>query len=312
MTPGEARETLLERGFHSKWIGRRLVGGSHYRPGNPGVFEGASFVITLVAPDACEVEWSLEVGETRKIEPDASLRDRADGVDRSLDWAVGAVLKELWGWLDRDEGKSPKVPLEAVLEAARACPNATTEVGLLSEVIYMGEERRKEYEAVVALYPPAEPRVGPTAEEMIAEDLTTRLETPPWAPPATVSQSRPAKPAVGPTISYGALDRERTPPKRDFHWARLEGCAVTTEPIAPFYHLDAPHEMSLTLFMSALRQTLELAEEGLCLVVLTSEPNEGKVTARFLGTKDAPATEKPAWLLERAVPAERAHWMSPA
>lgn len=312
MTPREARETLLRHGFYSRWEGRRLVGGSHYKPGCPGVFEGIRFRVTLGPEGACTVDVVEFDDYLTSLGPPADCQDQ-------LGWAVAAVLDVLWDRLDRHgRGASPNVPLGAALEAARALPTAKDELDLLSQ-LFMADDVRREHEWVVQQlgYAPRNTGVEPTAEALVASDPSTEYVVQKWAPPATMGTSTPVS-ALGPAVSYGQRDRNRLPPRlSNFHWAPLESRALWTTPlegIPPFLALETPREMTVTLLMSAIRQVLELESpvetDRLSLIVFGSEPVHGKVTACFLGTKNTlPPGEKPAWLLEHARPEERALWM---
>lgn len=314
MTPDEAKETLLNAGFFAKWDGRYLLGGSTYKPGNPGVFEGIRFTITLVEPGVCKAEVTDFQDVTTELQPEPNLRSLAGGDRKDLAWAVHGVLEQLWNHLDRvDRGASPNVPLASAIEACREFPTATTDVELLSQLIF---QQLHGYGGFEPLALPA-PRPGLSEQERLAADLRTQPEAPkPWGDPVRVRNGSDRWVAVPSKnlVSYGQRGTVRTEKsesrqRRAFHWAPLaskDTWPTTLRPISPFHHLAVEREMSLVLFMSAVRQVLEDTPEWLELIVFSTEPADGKLTACFLASKVDPLrAEKPQWLKDLASPEEK-------
>lgn len=319
MTPTEARKELLRNGFHSKWEGRRLSGGSHYKPGNPGVFEGIRFVLTLQAPGECEVEVTDFDDETRKLEPTPNPRSLAGGDKKDLEWAVQAILRALAEHLDPGKRDlQPLVPLGAALDATQAFPDATTEEALFTRLLFMSKETEDSYREALERTGHRDELVGvePTEESLIEGDLAPKMEPQViWVPPVKNDGNPKAIGVISPhQKSYGA-DRDRTPAKqRDFHWAPLSELALWSQhlkPVAPFHQLSTPREMTTVVFMSAVRQVIDVLPEYFDLVIFGTDPIDDKLTACLLGTTwGFPKARKPQWILDRAIPAELGVWDS--
>lgn len=325
MTPAEARAKLLEKGFFTKWDGRYLIGGTEYKPGNPGSWSGIRFSIKLVAPGECKVEVIDFADETKELQPDPTIRDLANGPQKDLAWAVEAVLAEL---STRLEGISicsgPKVSLEDALAASRAHPDATTELALLARLLYMSAETETEHRDALTKQGYRVHDLGDSLTEealLFGPDIKLAWPQGGGAPVTSTGQPKAVAAPSRNAVSYGR-DREPLPAPvpanalRDYHWAPLadkNSWPTILRPIPPFSYLSTPHEMSTVLFMSAARQILEVAEKWLDLVFFTTEPVDGMLTACFLGSKaDVTRRPKPQWLVELGNAQERAAWTTSA
>lgn len=328
MTPAEARAKLLEHNFFSIWQGRHLIGGSDYKPGNPGSFEGIRFVISLVTPGAYTAR-VIDFGDREtELHPDVDIRDLSLGQTKDLEWAVTAVLAELGRQLDNvSVGMNHKVPLDAALEAAREHPDATNERELLTRLFLSADAEKRCREGLSALkYRVIEHEESLTEEALFAGSGNDLRVSWPQRGPLVTSLGEP-KPIAAPSKNICSYGRNRSalsmglPPEetrdlltteRDFHWAPLaekDSWPTLLRPIARFAELSTPREMSTVLFMSATRQVIEQAEHWLDLVFFTSEPVDGKLTACFLGSKaDVTKRPKPPWLIELGNAYERELW----
>lgn len=318
MTPDEAKQTLLEAGIFSKWEGRRLVGGSTYRPGNPGVFEGIRFTITLVELGVCTAEVTDFQDQTKELQVAPNLRSLAEGDRKDLGWAIHSVLEELGKHLDHGKGEGPKVPLSTAMELCREYPEIRSETALLSRLLFVNkiEEGKLREGAALARYEHVSVEPGLTEQQRITSDLSTKVEVREWQPPVVMSGSaQKFVTAVSKkVVSYGHSDAVETGKAqqrylRSYHWAPLdakESWPSALRPVPPYDQLSVPRKLSIVVFMSAVRQVLEDTPEWLELIVFSTDPADGMVTACFLATRvDPPKARKPQWLLDLASPAEK-------
>lgn len=292
MTPDEAQKTLQEAGFYCRWHGRQLVGGSTYKPGNPGAFEGALFTLTLLEPGVCQVELTDFDGVTTSI---------TQGANETKDLAaiVGALLGHL-GALGFDSPPTVIDPWLAI-QLGQTAPNARSEIEALSR-LFLSEEA--ESEKINTLESMGVWQVQ-HAQRPFNEQERLRMpitgEKAPWRPPtrAVFGEDEPqGAPLSIHRVAYRQLkDGPRGP--LHFDWAPLserESWPTKLYPLEPFKLLETPHEFDLVLLTSAIRQYSEMLPGWLDLIVFSTEPVDGRVTACLAASKYPVATEVPVWL----------------
>lgn len=297
MTPDEAQRALYEAGFYSRWEDRRLVGGTHYKPGNPGVFEGKTFSVTLLRLGVCEAQMTDFDQQTTVLrEGDQGQQD------------LGGIVQRIITLLGRDTGEPPKVPLWAAVQLGQVAPHVTSEVEALSTLLWpLGLPEVTQEPPLAGLS--EEQRLALPAPN--AATRTSSHDT--WRPPVVgdtaKAEAREASPSTR-RRSYGSGPILNSPHlMRTFHWAPLVAKAnwsTRLRPVKCFKPLAMPYETDLIRFMSTTRQILDVLPEWLELIVFSTEPVDGKLTACFLASKaDPPEIAKPEWLVALASEGER-------
>lgn len=303
MTPTEAQKLLLEDGFYGKWEGRHFIGGTTYRPGNPGQFEGVMFRLTLLSTGVWEAEVTDFEAQTSRIEGKTDLES-----------IVGSLLQALHHKLSPQSLVTSRSFLWLGVQLGQVAPNAKSDVEALSRLFVSEaqEAELKESARVTGLKVIEVPD-----QEVWTEEMLLRL---PLGPP---SQQPEAKPIQARTYLRNLQDGDADPVEAaqgkpvtaesrnarpycgsakgdvlEFCWAPLaEKDSWPTQLRVVHHPLSKPREMTTTLLVSALCQVFESKPEWLDLIVFTTEPVDGKVTACFYGSKsDPPKRAKPEWL----------------
>jgi hypothetical protein len=288
MTPDEAQKLLQESGYFSRWEGRQLVGASTYKPGNPGVFEGAHFVIRLVEHGVSEATVTDFDGQHQTFD------------NRSLEIIVACVLQEL----DRIMGN--KIATHVVdpwlaIQLGQALPTATSEVDALSRLFISDEDAEHVRSTINKSGPKSRPVPPPFTEEERLRFNEPPAPPKPWAPPL-MGEPEAKRTAVASNniVAYG-YTRTFQAAARDFFWRPLEqrtGWSSPLHHIPGFGSLSTVREMSLVLLTSAIRQVLDDLPGWLELIVFSAdEPVDGNVLACLVATKTEPSViPKPKWL----------------
>jgi hypothetical protein len=319
MTPTESQVLLREHGFYAKWEGRRLIGGSTYLPGNPGKFEGILFTLTLLSAGVWEGEVTGFEGEVTRIEQ-GSYEGRKD-----LEALTTSVIRALQNKLHRSGGSEVSYceagpPLWLGVQLGQAAPNATSDIEALSR-IFVTEEQQAELESSAKL---SGLRVtAPSEDSTLSEEMLLALPlgpvptAPEWRPiisqrnGLSANRFRLTRDNVDSAIEEAGPNRTEPPgtpnlvsyygahsESLDFTWAPLVEIAGWPDRLRIVHHpLSVPREMSTVVLISALCQIAEQMPAWLDLIMFTTEPVDGKVTACFYGSKaDPPKREKPEWL----------------
>lgn len=300
MTPNEAQKILLEHGFHGKWDGRHFVGASTYRPGNPGKFEGLLFRLTLVSAGVWEAECTDFDQQTSRVE------GRTD-----LESVTESLLQALQQRLHHD---AVRPPLWLGVQLGQAAPNAKSDIEALSR-LFVSEVQ--EVELKTSAQAAGLKVIEIPEQEVWTEEMLLRLPLgpAPQQPEAKPIQARtylrnlqdgdadPVEAAQGKPVT--GVSRNARPycgsakgEVLEFCWAPLaEKDSWPTQLRVVHHPLSKPREMTTTLLVSALCQVFETKPEWLDLIVFTTEPVDGKVSACFYGSKsDPPKRAKPEWL----------------
>lgn len=300
MKPSEAQQLLLEHGFHGKWEGRHFVGGSTYLPGNPGKFEGLLFRLTLLSAGEWEAELTDFEGQKAPVEGQPNLESVTAG-----------LLQALRQKLSHDEAR-PSLWLGVQL--GHAAPNAKSDVEALSR-LFVSEAHEADLRAsaqATGLKVIEIPEDQVWTEEML---LRLPLGPVPEQPKAKLIEARtflrnlqdgdvdPVEQAQGkPVVGVSPNARPYCGSVRgdvlEFCWAPLsERDSWPTQLKVVHHPLSIPREMTTTLLISALCQIFDTKPEWLDLILFSTEPVDGKVTACFYGSKaDPPKRDKPEWL----------------
>lgn len=300
MTPREAQKLLFEHGFYGKWEGRHFIGGSTYLPGNPGKFEGVLFRLTLLSAGVWEAEVTDFEGQTTRIQSATDLESITE-----------ALLQGLHQKLHHD---APKPSLWVGVQLGQAAPNAKSEVEALSR-LFVTEDRETELKESAK-------KTGLKVIEVSEGEVWTE-EMLLGLPLGPVPQQPEAKPIEARTSMRNLQDCDADPVEQaqgkpvprvslnarpycgsakgevlEFCWAPLaERESWPTQLRVLHQALSVPREMTTTLLVSALCQIFETKPEWLDLILFSTEPVDGKVTACFYGSKaDPPKREKPEWL----------------
>lgn len=298
MTPDEAQKTLYEAGFFSRWDNRVLYGGTEYKPGNPGVFDGRRFEVTLLRLGVAEARLTDFEGESTLI--DAGTEGKKD---------LGSIVQRLIALLDRNLEEPVKVPLWAAVELGRAAPTASTEVEALSTLFWPSVQLDGDSVPSRFMVPPPPLPNGLTEEQRLElpEPERPRQQVA-WGPlrqpfESTLPSATPERARSGKyRRPYGArAGTMATHTRRGFHWAPLsahESWPTKLHEARGVYGLSQAREMETVHLVSAIRQALDYLPEWVDLIVFSTEPVEGKVTARLhMSRAEVPDAPKPDWLM---------------
>jgi hypothetical protein len=323
MTPSEAQKLLLEHGFYGKWEGRRLIGASTYLPGNPGKFEGVHFMLTLLSAGVWEAEVVGFDGIVSRIEKGVYYHEGDSGTNlEAITQGLIHSLQNKLHHLGAQEGiyYGPNPPLWLGVQLGQVAPNAKSDVEALSR-LFVSEEQEAELrrstqlagllvvevpeeqiwtEEMLLGLPLGPVPVPPEPKLIEAErhDFRTRLTNADADAVVIEAQGKAKAQVISPNArSYQGSARGEV---LEFCWAPLaEKDSWPTQLKVVHHPLSVPREMTTTLLISALCQIFETKPEWLDLIMFTTEPSEGNLTACFYGSKaDLPKREKPEWLVK--------------